>query len=34
MVKKVLIGAAVAGLVAVAIHELPVVKREIRILRM
>lgn len=34
MVKNVLIGVAVAGLVAVAIHEFPALRREIRILRM
>ncbi len=34
MVKKVLIGAAVAGAVAVAVHEYPALRREIRILRM
>lgn len=34
MVKKILVGAAVAGLVAVAVHEYPAVRREFRILRM
>ena len=34
MVKKILIGAVVAGLVAVAVHEYPAVRRELRIWRM
>jgi hypothetical protein len=34
MVKKALIGVAVAGLVAVMVHELPALRREIRIWRM
>jgi hypothetical protein len=34
MVKKVLIGAAVAGVVALAIHEFPSLRREIKIWRM
>ncbi|WP_406566947.1 DUF6893 family small protein [Actinoallomurus rhizosphaericola] len=34
MIKKVLIGAAVAGVVVVVIRELPALRREIKIWRM
>ncbi len=34
MMRKILIVATVAGLVAVAVHEFPVLRREIRIWRM
>jgi hypothetical protein len=34
MVKKLLIGAAVAGVIGVVIHELPALRREIKIWRM
>lgn len=34
MVKKALIGMAVAGVVAIAVHEFPALRREIRIWRM
>jgi hypothetical protein len=34
MIKKVLIGAAVAGVLGLAIHEFPALRREIKIWRM
>jgi hypothetical protein len=34
MIKKVLVGVVVAGIAAMAIHEFPALRREIRIWRM
>ena len=34
MIKKVLIGAAVAGVVGLVVHEFPALRREIKIWRM